>query len=83
MNRPRVYNDGTGDGLREFAPKASRKRRQEWRIERLDGWNWEPLIIRIDGIEKRFGSRRAAESYWYDQCGPIGRNERARFVRVR
>lgn len=38
VSRPAVYNDGTGDGLREFAPKASRKALRDLTPAALEGY---------------------------------------------
>lgn len=55
---------------------------KRWQIQRQRGFEWLPFEIRIDGVVKVFKTRREAVNYLYDNCWPIGRNERYKFVRV-
>jgi hypothetical protein len=81
MSRPKVYNDGTGDGLREFSRRDGLAvRAMGWRIDVQRGFDWVPMSIRIDGVPMLFGARKQAQAYWYDTAP--GRNDRARFVRA-
>lgn len=53
-----------------------------WQIQRQRGFDWVPFDIYRDGVLVAFPTRRAAMEYWYDDCGPHGRNDHCRYVKV-